>query len=73
MRGLHSRSESRDHTRALPKARVVLEVVQIRADSFVLGQGRQREVGDYESNARDVRELKYFAESRALPLRCRSK
>jgi hypothetical protein len=41
---------------------VVLEVVQIRADSFVLGQGRQRELGDDQSNARDVRELKYFAE-----------
>jgi hypothetical protein len=49
---------------ALPKSEIVLQVVQIRADSFVLGKGRQRELGDYQSNARGVRELEYFAEGR---------
>jgi hypothetical protein len=55
------------------RSELVLEVVQRRADSFVVGQGRQGELGDDQSNARGVRELKYFAGAGATPLRCRSR
>jgi len=40
----------------------VLEVVQVDADSSVLGERRQRQFGDNQSRARAFREFKYIAE-----------